>query len=276
MRCLRFVHDVGWPNIRQIAAAPTRESLLEVPAIVKLNGPGPPLKPNDRLTVVVFVVAYLVITSAFKPGAMIDCAKLNGASPTETVRTNSHPVGMAMLAEAISRVRMRMATSPMSPGPTLVPFASLGNGMDSRDSWLNADERGAFRGRRHLVRPLAPDDFLAVHELVCDPAVASTWRLYGAIPTFRAFMAATDGAAIEAVVAPKEEPSRVVGYVTLDDLNPANRVAYLSIALAPLVQRRSSALAEALFFVLLVSFRDLGPRKVYMETTAEALVGLDG
>jgi RimJ/RimL family protein N-acetyltransferase len=133
----------------------------------------------------------------------------------------------------------------------------------------------ALLARDFALRPLLPRDFLLVFELATRPSIAKTWRFCGAQLGFREFMVMTGGGPFEAVVVPRPDPEKVVGYVTLDGYNPAFQIAYLSMFIDDEYQVRTRAFAEALFLTLLHAFEEVQLRKVYIETTDLALTGLD-
>ena len=131
-------------------------------------------------------------------------------------------------------------------------------------------------GVRYAARGLGPLEFVQVYDMVISSAVGHRyWRFIDQAPTFREFMARTDGAAVEAAVFPVDRPDEIVAYLTIENLDPHAGSASVSVVVRPDYQSVTRALAETLFIGMNLAFGQMGLRVLYFEVADGLIPGLD-
>ena len=144
------------------------------------------------------------------------------------------------------------------------------------ESLTDGDHVEVVVGFRYGARALGPLEFVQAYDIVITSAVGNRyWRFADGPPSFREFMTRTDGAAIEAVVFPIDRPRDVAAYFTIDNADPNNNSASLSVVVRPDHQGATRAFAETLFIAMNLAFRQMKLRVLYFEVADGVVLGLD-
>jgi RimJ/RimL family protein N-acetyltransferase len=118
---------------------------------------------------------------------------------------------------------------------------------------MGSREPVPLSGRNFVLRPIVPDDYPALYHWASAPPTSQTWRLRGTSVSPEQFTGVPWSEVLaQFVIAPVADARPAAGLVQAFNHDAANRVAYLSVIVAPEHQRRSSAMGEAV--ALFVSY----------------------
>lgn len=141
---------------------------------------------------------------------------------------------------------------------------------------MSLDQFGLV-GPRYSLRPLLGEDYGALYRWATTPPTNATWRFSGSTPSPETFVSALwEGvlAQFAVVTRSSEGDGEIIGLVQAFNFDSGNRVAYLSVVVDPTYQRSSTAMAEGVVLFVGYLFNHFDLRKVYAETSDNAVGGL--